>query len=357
MKEEGEYKSQIGYSNPKPQEPLFQYILEDAPPLWKALTEAAFWKQFFVSIFTGFSNLGFIPSIFMDPEELAAARAHGRTRKMEAGAVSVFLHIAFILMIFFITKAKLSPPAFDPDEVVFVNTPIFLPFDIDIEGDGREGGGGGGGGKEQPEPPATGELPETAPVQMIAPDPTNPQPLMAVDDLFAQVMSIEMPIQLPRNLSLPIGDITAPPNYSASSGPGSGGGIGTGKGTGIGSGTGSGVGPGSGGGMGGGSDGGIGSGTGTGITGSIRQPEALAQPRPEYTEEARKNRTEGTVILSATIRRDGTVDNIKVVRGLGHGLDEAAIRTVGTRWRFRPATQDGAPVDYPATIEVRFALL
>ena len=352
---EGEDKFQREYSGPKSQEPLFQYILEDNPLFWKTFTDAAFWKQFFISVFTGFGALNFIPSVFVDPEELAAARSRGRTRRMEAGVVSVFLHIAFFLMVFFFMKAGLSGPDIDPDEVVFVNTPIFLPFDI--EGDDLEGGGGGGGGKNQPEPPAAGELPETTPVQMVAPDPTNPQPLMAMEDLFAQVPSIEMPIQLPRNLSLPIGDIFAPPNSSTSSGPGSGGGIGTGRGTGIGSGTGSGVGPGSGGGMGGGEGGGIGKSKGKGITGSVREPEILSSPRPDYTEEARKIRIVGTVILHGTIRKDGTVDNVTVVRGLGYGLDESAIHTVMTKWRFRPGTRNGEPIDFPTNIEVNFNLL
>ena len=357
MQEEGKDKTQIGHSRLKPREPLFQYAVEEEPSLWKTFSDASFWKQFFISIFTGFGNLGFIPSVFSNQEELLADRASGRTRKMEAGMISVFLHAAFIFLIFFVAKGISSRQAFNPDEVVFVNTPIFLPFDIDIEGDGREGGGGGGGGKNDPEPPATGELPEMTPVQMIAPDPTNPQPLMSAEDLFAQVPSIEMPIQLPRNLSLPIGDISAPPNYSMSSGPGSGGGIGTGRGTGIGSGTGAGVGPGSGGGMGGGSGGGIGTGVGTGVTGSIRLPKVLSNPKPDYTEEARKARTEGVVVLRGIVRKDGTIDSIRVVRGLGYGLDEAAIHTIMNKWRFRPATRNGAPIDYEADIEIGFHLL
>ena len=355
MKEESGDKSQFGYSSPGRREPLFQYILEERPSVWKTFTDAASWKQFIISIFTSFGALNFIPSVFADPEELAVARASGRTRKMGAGALSVFLHIAFILMIIFFMKARLSAPGFNPDEVVFVNTPIFLPFDI--EGDGREGGGGGGGGKNQPEPPAAGELPETTPVQMIAPDPTNPQPLIAAEDLLAQVPSIEMPVQLPRNLSLPIGDIFAPPNSSGSSGPGSGGGIGTGRGTGIGSGTGAGVGPGSGGGMGGGSGGGIGSGKGKGVTGSLRRPELLEEITPNYTEEARKAKITGVVILNVTVFKDGSVGNMKIVRGLGYGLDESAMYTVSTKMRFRPGTRNGTPIDYPdVNIEVKFSL-
>jgi len=349
---EGEDK--FSDSSPKTQARLFSYVLEDKPPLWKTFADAAFWKQFFIAIFTGSGSLGFIPSVFADPEELAAARAGGRTRKMGAGFVSVFLHVAAILAIFFFARV-MSKPTINPDDVVFVSAPIFLPFDI--EGDGREGGGGGGGGKNQPDPPAAGELPETTPAQMIAPDPTAPRPLMAAEDLLAQVPSIEMPIQLPRDMSLPIGDISAPPNYSASSGSGRGGGVGTGDGTGIGPGSGSGLGPGSGGGTGGGRDGGVGTSQGPGITGNCREPQLLSQSVPYYTEEARKAKVKGTVVLEATIHKDGTIDNFRVARGLGYGLDESAINAVSTKWRFRAATCNGRPVDSSATIEVNFDLL
>ena len=179
-----------------------------------------------------------------------------------------------------------------------MNPPVYTPF----EGDGRDGGGGGGGGKNQPLPPATGRMPEQVRAQMVPPDPDNPQPLMPVDDLLNDVATVQMPIDIPQDMSLPIGDISAPPNYSTSSGPGSGGGIGTGRGTGVGPGSGAGVGPGSGGGMGGGSGGGIGSGIGPYVSGgSVKTPVVLFEAKPYYTEEARKARTEGR--CSAAARR------------------------------------------------------
>jgi len=108
---EGEDKSQISDSSPKTGKQLFNYILEDKPPVWKTMSEAAFWKQFFLSIFTSFGSLVFIPSIFADQEELAAARARGRTLKIEAGAVSVLLHVAAILLFIFFVRAVASKPA------------------------------------------------------------------------------------------------------------------------------------------------------------------------------------------------------------------------------------------------------
>jgi len=87
------------------------------------------------------------------------------------------------------------------------------------------------------------------------------------------------------------------------------------------------------------------------------KPQVLYRSTPGYTEEARYARIEGTIILSVTIRNDGRVDNVKVEQGLGYGLDEEAVRCVTEDWRLRPATRNGVPVDYTATIEVVFKLL
>jgi TonB family protein len=85
-------------------------------------------------------------------------------------------------------------------------------------------------------------------------------------------------------------------------------------------------------------------------------PNVLDRPLPPYTEEARRARISGIVLLQCVVRKDGTVDSFKVVRGLGYGLEESAISTVATRWRFEPGTKDGVPVDVQANIEVMFRL-
>lgn len=330
---------------PRTRPSLFHYFEEEPKTPFS-------WKEFFRDLFTASRNPLFIPSVFSDPEGLLLERAQMRTRKMEAGMLSIIVHI-IVLGLAFVMIHEAETSAEQKEDVVFVSPPIYSPY----EGDGLDGGGGGGGGKNQPEPPATGRMPETSPVQMIPPDPESPQPLMPAEDLLAQVPTVQMPIDIPQDQSLPIGDISAPPNYSASSGPGSGGGIGTGRGTGVGPGTGAGVGPGSGGGMGGGSGGGIGSGVGPYVVGGgVKPPVALSQPLPAYTEEARKARAEGIVLIQAIIRKDGTVDSFKVLRGLGYGLDESAINTIATKWRFKPGTYNGVPVDVQANIEVSFRL-
>ena len=61
-------------------------------------------------------------------------------------------------------------------------------------------------------------------------------------------------------------------------------------------------------------------------------------------------------MIQAIIRRNGTVDSFKVIRGLGYGLDESAIQTIASKWRFKPGTLNGVPVDVQANIEVSFRL-
>jgi periplasmic protein TonB len=335
------------WKSPHTQASLFHYIEEEHKDPFS-------FKAFIHDFFTGAKGPQFIPSVFADQEELILEGARRRTRWFESGMLSLFVHVAIIGLAIFLAVEHEKSAANNEDNVVYVSNPMISPF----EGDGRDGGGGGGGGKNQPEPAATGRMPETTRVQMVPPDPENPTPLMPAEDLLAQVASVQMPIDIPQDMSLPIGDIpSGPPNRSMSSGPGSGGGIGTGVGTGVGSGKGAGYGPGEGGGMGGGRGGGIGSGVGPYVVGNgIKAPEILYKPLPNYTEEARKARAEGIVLIQAIVRKDGTVDSFKILRPLGYGLDESAIQTIASKWKFKPGTKDGQAVDVQANIEVTFRL-
>jgi TonB family protein len=92
------------------------------------------------------------------------------------------------------------------------------------------------------------------------------------------------------------------------------------------------------------------------IGGGVTAPKVLSKVEPEYTEEARTAKYQGTVVLAVEIRPDGFADNIRVVRGLGLGLDENAMTAV-RQWQFQPGTKDGAAVTVQATIEVNFRLL
>ena len=206
-------------------------------------------------------------------------------------------------------------------------------------------GGGGGGDHDRIRAPK-GELPKPAVEQITPPQIVlhNEHPKLAVAPTVVvppQVRLAEnhMPnLGVPSNAPLP----SAPP----SNGIGASGGIGSGSGGGVGVGHGAGVGTGSGGGIGGGV---------YKVGGGISAPQALSTPDPEYTEEARNAKTEGTCILWLIVDDHGNPRDIRVVRGLGHGLDAKAIEAV-KQWKFQPAEKDGHPVNVQISVEVGFRL-
>ncbi|HWB98398.1 MAG TPA: energy transducer TonB [Bryobacteraceae bacterium] len=84
-------------------------------------------------------------------------------------------------------------------------------------------------------------------------------------------------------------------------------------------------------------------------------PSVVFRTEPEYTPAALRAGREGTVLLYVRIGRDGRAHQVRVIRGLGLGLDEKAMEAV-RKWRFLPGEKDGVPVVTPATIEVTFRL-
>lgn len=84
-------------------------------------------------------------------------------------------------------------------------------------------------------------------------------------------------------------------------------------------------------------------------------PHVVSAPDPEYSKEARNAHYQGTCVLWVVVGADGNVPNVKVVRGLGHGLDKKAVETV-KGWRFEPAREDGQPVAVQVNVEVSFRL-
>ncbi|MBV9610117.1 MAG: energy transducer TonB [Acidobacteria bacterium] len=86
-----------------------------------------------------------------------------------------------------------------------------------------------------------------------------------------------------------------------------------------------------------------------------KSAEITYKPNPVYTDEARALKLEGDVLLDVIFSANGQLHIVRVTRGLGHGLDEAAIR-FAQQIRFKPAMRDGQPVDSEATLHVRFQL-
>src|SRR5439155_11085679 len=107
-----------------------------------------------------------------------------------------------------------------------------------------------------------------------------------------------------------------------------------------------GIGPGSGGGIGGGPYR-----PGSGIT----PPRLLREVKADYTEDARRRGLAGEVVLEIVVRRDGSVGDVKLLQGLGSGLNDRAVQAV-RQWRFSPAERLGTPVDVIVEVSVEFKL-
>src|SRR6266404_844929 len=207
-----------------------------------------------------------------------------------------------------------------------------------------EAGGGGGGGDRDKFQAPKGNIPKPSMEQITPPAIVvrNPHPKLAVEPTVVMPPQVKLAMNAP-NLGNPT---AAMPSGPPSNGTGSGGGIGSGSGGGIGVGTGPGVGEGRGGGIGGGV---------FKVGGGVSAPKAIFAPDPEYSEEARKAKYQGTCAVSLIVGPDGKPRDIRVARSLGLGLDEKAIEAV-TQWKFEPAMKDGKPVAVAISVEVDFRL-
>ncbi|MBI1896622.1 MAG: TonB family protein [Acidobacteria bacterium] len=262
-------------------------------------------------------------------------------KKGIAGISSLALHGAVIaLMLVLGTNEKVQQKA---KEVAILIAPDIAPF-IPQPPKKQVMGGGGGGGDRTPLQASKGKLPKVAPRQFTPPTVVqeNPHPKLVMEPTIVVPPTVQLPQVASTQFGNPLGKIGPPSN-----GPGSGAGIGSGSGGGVGSGRGAGFGPGSGGGAGGGL---------YKIGGGVSDPIPIYKPEPEYSEEARKAKFQGAVMLSIVIDENGRTSNIKIIRPLGLGLDEKAIEAV-QRWRFRPSLKDGRPVAVMANVEVNFRLL
>ena len=260
----------------------------------------------------------------------------------QAGASSAVIHIAAAALLF--TLGTSSTVQKGLRQAVSIVAPDIAPYIPEAKPKLEQMGGGGGGGDRSPLPASKGRAPRPALRQFTPPMAVvnNPNPKLIMEPTLV----IQPDVQLP-NVNMPqYGDPLARLG-PLSNGPGAGGGIGSGSGGGIGPGRGPGFGPGEGGGIGGGI---------YRVGGGVSQPMLVKKVEPEYSEEARKAKFQGTVVLSIIVDEAGMPRNIRVARALGLGLDEKAIEAV-RQWRFRPGYKDGKAVAVYASVEVNFRLL
>lgn len=271
----------------------------------------------------------------------------GYNYKRQGAWVSLLLHTLAIGGVVALTLAGMhaKPPVVQHETVTLV-VPDLSDYTLPISAKKNDTVGGGGGGGDRDKLPAVkGRLPKFAMEQITPPAMVvrNDHPKLTAEPTVVVPPQIKMASANLPNFGDPKAAMPAGP---ASNGTGSGGGIGSGSGGGVGVGTGPGVGQGRGGGIGGGV---------FRVGGGVSAPRALDTPDPEYSEEARKAKYQGTVVLGLIVDASGQPQNIKISHGLGMGLDQKAIDAV-RKWRFEPALKDGKPVAVLISVEVNFRL-
>lgn len=223
------------------------------------------------------------------------------------------------------------------------------------KGINRASGGGGGGNIREMSPPPKGRLPiaELKP-SIVAPTTHLPEiknPSLPV----SPTINVQPELMPKQDNNIPLGIPTSTP-APPSDGYGENYGYGGGKGGGVNGGEGDGYGPGTGGNRGGGSKA-IGGGDQVYTTSiGVKQPTITFKQKPLYTENARRDKIQGEVVLSAVLRMNGSITDIRVVRGLGYGLDEEAIKAA-YKIKFIPGTKDGKSVSVKVRLEFAFQLL
>jgi len=256
--------------------------------------------------------------------------------------ISACLHAGAIVLIVTLTTVPNNPITKPLMDRIF--TPVDVPPHQPMAA--REHHGGGGGGQHDLTPARFGQLARFSPREFVAPTthPTETQPpLMMEPTILADALPNIQPIDFSK-LGNPAGV-----HYGTSGGTGKDGGIGDGgKGGGVGDKNGPGYGNGD------GPDSITTQGSGSG--GRLTAPVLLFQTQPEYSEDARRARMQGTVVVRIEIDAQGRPRDPRVLQSLGLGLDERAVDTV-MRWKFKAATRDGRPIAATAMIEVTFRLL
>jgi protein TonB len=250
--------------------------------------------------------------------------------------ISGLLHAAAIALVLIVGRVRpLPPPA-----VTRVTPLVFHGLSRYIPRVAHKSGGGGGAGDTTPA--SRGRLPRVALRQFTPPAAVirNYNPQLAMEPTLAGRPQILAAIP-----NLPYGDpngVSGPP----SGGRGKRGGIGDGEGDGVGDGTGPGYGPDDGGGVSGQAH----------IVGTTVAPVLLTKTDPEYSDEARRAKLQGIVMLHINVDVRGQPRNIRLVQGLGLGLDQRAMDAV-RQWKFRPGSINGKPAVTSAVVYVTFRLL
>ena len=313
---------------------------EGRSTLFKTSSMVSQSKPWFLSLFDwlrDWSTAKLNPLANITASPVPVAEIWTQHRMVVPRMLSLLVHVLIVLL-------AVIPPAVAPKPLPkgVINVALYSPSFLVVPIDDKSGGGGGG--KRASTPTSLGKLPRPSDKQFVPPDPEptkNLDPTLIVEPtVVAPQLTTLPPVEL-----FTLGDPNGIPSLP-SVGPGVGNGIGTGHGHGDGDGDGPGVGPGENGGVGG---------RPVHIGGGVSAPVLLTQVLPEYSEEARKARYQGTVVLDTIVLADGSVQVIRVARSIGFGLDQKASEAV-LKWKFQPGRINGNPVPVALNVQVNFNL-
>ena len=265
-----------------------------------------------------------LPPLVLTSQPIPVVDRMAVKRDPTSTAIAVGIHVVVILIVIYIigrTTGIIAAPK--PHLVADISAPPpkLPPKTVTM---------GGGGGQKGPAPASKGAPPMPSPVQL------NP-PKIPVDDAK---------LHPPVTADIPKMADNKMPNIGMPNSPLVGMSMGNGNGSGIGSGNGNGMGPGTGGLMGGGL---------RRIGGGVSAPVVLFAPEPEFSEEARKAKVAGNVLVYLQVDANGHPTHVHVLRGIGLGLDEKAVEAVRL-YKFKPAMENGHPVPVEMNVEVNFQI-
>jgi protein TonB len=321
--------------------------VEGEPELNLLLSKSTLQQPLWRSLYQNVEDILFpkkLPPLVLTSKPLQVRSAWGAYNYKKKGLLaSTIVHSLAVVFLVAVTIVghKVVRRTQNPQATVSLVAPDdLLPLPLSR----KQVGGGGGGGDRDKLQASKGKLPKFA-LQQITPPMAvirNENPKLTAEPTVVVPPEVHLAMNNLPNFGDPSSHVLGPP----SNGTGSGGGIGSGNGGGVGSGEGPGVGPGRGGGIGGGV---------FRVGGGVSAPRAIFAPDPEYSEEARKAKYQGTCVLWLVVGPDGRTRDIRVARTLGLGLDQQAIEAV-KQWKFEPAMKDGKPVAVQVNVEVTFRL-
>lgn len=267
-----------------------------------------------------------LPPLQLESKPIAVVDRMKVKRDPTSTAMAVILHGVAILFVIILVANKVKLAA--PVKVVQL-TDVTIPPMAPVKAKEM----GGGGGQRGPTPVTKGTPPKFAEQQIVPPKAPPLEP---------PKINIQPTIEVQHDVKM----ASSIPQIGVANSPLVGMSMGNGRGTGLGSGTGSGLGPGSGGNTGGGP---------RRIGGGVSAPVLIYSVEPEFSEEARKAKVAGNVLVNLWVDTNGLPSHVRVIRGVGMGLDEKAVEAV-KQYKFRPAMEGGKPVLVELNVEVNFQI-